>query len=476
MSSTLIRPSSVVIPAGGIYTPSSGPAFITGASADGTYFVDQYGQPRLMVGEDIWDIIINAGRWNGGDWQADIDGYLSDRTAQGYNAAEVEMFSTNAPGSSYVFTDGRDWDGAYPFSSTTDPTTTPVEAFWTRRDYFFSAGVANGWTCVMSASTALLDWPGCWLTSWSTAQWTAYGTMLANRYKDTPGILWITGDDYFGDFDTQLNAWRTALRAGGDSHPISIQNQQETTSRYAFNPTHSADPNSFDIHAEFNWVYTYNPSYNGVTYAQQYEPSVSDDIQGQIPVVWGDGFYLGSGTTGGQTDVRLERQNIWWALSSGAAGFTTGDNVIYQWGSTAAGLVTTGTFYTAVMLAIVTAFTSLPGWYKLVSDWNSQLVTAGRGTRIADTSTGSGGYDANTDNYVSASRAADSSLAVIYCAQAFSITIDESQMASGYTVTWIDPVDGTQTSGTPGTTYNSGTAKGSNSAGDPDWVLVLRAP
>jgi hypothetical protein len=454
----------------------TGPAFITGASSDGTYFTDQYGQPRLFVGEDIWDIIINAGRWNGGNYQADIDAYTASRAAQGYNAAEVEVFSTNAPGSSYVFTDGRDCDGSWPFNGSTDPATTPNATFWARRDYFLSSCAAQGITVVFSASTALLDWAGCWIKSWTTAQWTAYGTMLGGRYKNTPNILWITGDDYFGDCDTQLNAWRTAMRAAGDNHLISIQNQQETTSRYAFNPAHAADPNSFGIHAQYNWVYTYNPSYNGITYAQQFEPSASDDVQGQIPAVWGDGFYLGSGTGAGQTDVRLERQNIWWALSSGAAGVSTGDNVVYQWGSTAAGLVTSNSFYSSVMPAITTAFKALPGWQKLVSDWNSALVTAGRGTRATDTATGSNGYIDNTDDYVTASLAADGSLAVIYCAKAFSITIDQTKMASGYTVTWIDPVNGAQSSGTPGSTYNSGTAKGSNSAGDPDWVLVLKGP
>ncbi len=449
--------------------------YITGASSDGTYFTDQNGQPRLLVGEDIWDIIINAGEWNGGNYQADIDAYTASRAAQGYTAAEVEMFSTNAPNSTYVFDDGRDNEGSWPFNGSTDPTTTPNATFWARRDYFLSSCAAQGITVVFSASTAALGVTGCWIRSWTTTQWTAYGTFLAGRYKNTPNILWITGDDYFGDRDTELSAWLTALRAAGDTHLVAIQGFQETTSRFAYNPTHSADPLSFCVNSQYDWVYTYNPSYNGVTYAQQFEPSGSDVVQGPVPPVWGDGFYLASGTAAGQTDVRLERQLIWWALSSGAAGFSTGDNEVYTWLSGSAALVTSKTFYSAVMPAITGAFRNLPGWQKLVSDWNSALVTAGRGTRSADTSTGSGGYDANTDNYVSASRAADGSLAVIYCAQAFSITIDQSKMAAGYTVIWIDPVNGATSAGTPGSTFNSGTAKGSNSAGDPDWVLVLQA-
>jgi hypothetical protein len=453
--------------------PSVAPPVITGSSADGTYFIDQYGSPRLLVGEDIWDIIVNGGRWNG-NFNADIGAYTASRAAQGYTAAQVEMFSTNVPNSTYVFDDGRDWDGTWPFAGSTDPTTTPNPAFWARRDYFLSSCAANGITVVFSASTAGLSVAGNWILGWSTAQWQAYGTFLANRYKNTPNILWITGDDYFGEKDTQLSAWLAALRAAGDTHLVAIQGYQETTSRFAYNPTHSADPLSFCVNSQYDWVYTYNPSYNGVTYAQQFEPSGSDVVQAPVPPVWGDGFYLASGTGSGQTDVRLERQNIWWALASGAAGFSTGDNEVYPWLATAPALVTSKTFYSGVIPAITGAFRNLPGWQKLVSDWNSVLVTAGRGTRATDVATGSNGYIDNTDNYVAASFAADGTLAVIYCAQAFSITIDQAKMAPGYTVTWIDPVNGAQTAGTPGSTYNSGTAKGSNSAGDPDWVLVLQ--
>jgi hypothetical protein len=63
---------------------------------------------------------------------------------------------------------------------------------------------------------------------------------------------------------------------------------------------------------------------------------------------------------------------------------------------------------------------------------------------------------------------------VIYSGKALNITIDQSKMAAGYTVTWIDPVTGATFAGTPGSTYNSTTARGNNSAGDPDWVLVLK--
>jgi hypothetical protein len=67
-----------------------------------------------------------------------------------------------------------------------------------------------------------------------------------------------------------------------------------------------------------------------------------------------------------------------------------------------------------------------------------------------------------------------SPLAVIYCAQAFSITIDQSVMAPGYAAYWVDPASGAKSPATAGSAYSS-SDPGNNSAGYPDWVLVLQA-
>lgn len=457
---------------------ATGPAVITTSSSDGGYFVDQYGSPRLLVGEDNWSLLANGGAW--GTYTTVWSSYFTSRQAQGYNAIEVSWASFSNPNVAFVHTDGADWDGTYPFATTNDPTTTPNSTFWTRRDEFFAMAASHGFTVVCNISTPSLDLtPAPAQRSWTTAQWQAFGTFVGNRYKDTPNILWIVGDDYFGEVDAGMTAMLTNIRAAGDTHLISIQLYQEGTSRQDLS-TLTKDPLDFSKRAQFEWMYSYNVTYDGIEKGQNYAPTVADDVQHQVPTVWGDGFYLASGTSG-STDVRLERQMIWWALSTGACGFTTGDNEIWPWASTSAGFVTSKSFYNTVIPAIASAFSALPNWHLLAPDTSNTLVTAGRGTKLGPITSGGGGtpYIGNTDNYVTASRTPDtgsgSSLAVIYCAQAFSITIDQSKMAAGYTVTWIDPVSGATSAGTPGSTYNSATAKGNNSAGDPDWVLVLKS-
>ena len=82
-------------------------------------------------------------------------------------------------------------------------------------------------------------------------------------------------------------------------------------------------------HAEFNWCYDYCQSYNTVIPAKL--ESTGTGFNGTIPCIWGDGYYIDTGTTGGTTNRHLERNNIWWALSSGASGFSIGDGPIYRW-------------------------------------------------------------------------------------------------------------------------------------------------
>jgi hypothetical protein len=455
---------------------AAGPAFLAGISGDGTHFTDQRGQPLMVVGEDVWDIIINGGRWNG-NFNTDIDGYTATRGGQGYNLAEVQMFSSNYDGADYVFTDGRDWDGTWPFAGSTDPTTTPDPAFWARRDYFFSSCAARGITVLMNASTASLGIAGCWIRSWTTTQWQAYGTFLAGRYAATPNLLWITGDDYFGDRDTELSAWLAALRAGGDTHPGSIQLYQEGTSRYdLFTGAH--DPLPYGANAQFDWVYTYAPTYIGIIDACTKEPGPSDVVQGRIPAIWGDGTYYGDGTPGGNTSTQLQRNLTWWALSSGACGISIGRNGIWEWTSSSAGFVSSdpiGNFMTAQIPAIKAAFSGLPGWQQLLPDAASTLVTSGRGTPSAPLASGGSAtpYTGTSDAYVTAAYVPGGSLAVIYLSHAGTIGIDESVMQPGYSAFWMDPASGVLAGTAAGPSY---TSSGTNSAGDADWVLILKGP
>jgi hypothetical protein len=233
--------------------------------------------------------------------------------------------------------------------------------------------------------------------------------------------------------------------------------------------------------AQFNFVYSYNAAYFAVEKAYL-ESS-------PVPVIWGDGYFYQGGNSGsyqGGTGAfaydHAVRQDAWHAVSSGARGWVNGSEGIWQYQSTALADSALEWWYVHNAGAIRAFVESLPGWHTLVPDTSSALVTGGRGTHASSLSSGGGGgqYEvAFTDSYVTASRGPDggsgASLALIYMSHGSTITIDQTKMASGYTATWVDPVTLATSAATPGSTYNS-TAKGSNSAGEADWALVLQAP
>ena len=469
----------------------SGPAYIAALAGSGVngYFTDQYGQPRILRLEQAWALPPNAGEWNGGNWQSDMNTYFSARSSQGYTAWFGAAWSDNHLDSTSL-SGGRTWDGIYPIVvngtpgkiTTGSETITLNNSFWTRIDYLFTTARSYGITCflVMGLQYDFTGSPNIWYNL-STTQAHTFGQLMAARYPQSsyPNVFWFFGDDGTGGQDTYFTQMLAGLQAGGDTrYPVSIEQYPETSSHIEFDNGAVFIPGGFGMtSATYNWVYTYDPMYLGV------EDTYTEAGTTLLPVVWGDGWYYGDNSVDQNTADYTIRRGTWWALASGSRGFnntsgpTTGGE-IWQWQSGAVAALTSdpnGTWCTSVAGTVTSYFTSLPGWWKLIPDTGNALVTAGRGTRGSNSAPGFNAPNYGDSNtYVAASRVADGSLAVIYCRQHYSITIDQSKMAGGYSAAWVDPATCAVTSTTAGSTYNS-TGQGNNSAGNPDWVLVLRA-
>jgi hypothetical protein len=452
-------------------TAASGVTCVTALKAAGSsYFVDQNGNPKLILGDECWGLPSNAGRW-GGTWQSDFDGYLTARQNQGVNVLYTQMLGTTILGG--VSDDCRTWDGVKPFALDASGAyilSTLNETFWQRADYLISHAAARGITVFLNLGSNGAFGTTCLGGSHTTTDWRSYGAAMGNRYKSSPNIIWMIQDDYAGGLEDANSAILSGLRSTGDVHPISIENNEQSTSRTemaagGIGPTVSGAWGANN--AQFNFVYSYMRSYFNVEYAYS-EPSPMTVIQGDGP------FYDFS------TD-QFFRSWLWWAYSSGARGVILGSangavGYVWQWASGSLAQVQTGdTFFVGGQAnQIRAAVEGISGWQNLLPDLTSQLVTAGRGTRYR--------YDGIwnesaqlADNYVTASLTSDGSLALIYMSHASAITIDESKVggAGNYNATRLDPASGTKTSVTAGTSYNSG-SWGSNSAGGADWVLVLQ--
>lgn len=458
-------------------------AYITGLAGTGAgYFADNTGRPRLVWGDAVWALPGNAGRWNGGNWQADYDTFIATRAAQGFTALYGKPIGTTQSGC--INDMGSTFDGLYPFAGTTGangqsgavPSSGLAANFWARIDYFLNSALASGITVFLNATGYSSDWAAgtTWASGLSNTEKQAYGTALGTRYAAQANLIWNIEDDYFGDVDTSLNSFLTGLRGAGDTHIIAIENMPESTSRF----TLDASPSTCawgNTNASYNFTYSYNQEYYGVERA--YAES------SPITVLQGDGYFYqgGSSYAGGSGAFaydRAFRQAAWWALASGARGKIHGSESIWQWQSTALAASSSDWWYVNNALAIRTAVESLTGWHLLIPDTASALVTGGRGTRASAFASGGGGgqYEVSfTSSYVAASLTADGSLALLYLPNATTITIDQSKLKAGYKAWWIDPVTGVFSSTPAGSTYNS-TAKGSNSKGDPDWALAFIGP
>lgn len=457
----------------GTGTDAMGPRVIAGLGGTGAgYFADQFGQPRMVLGDAAWGLPCNAGRWSSGAWQADFDAYFATRGSQGFTVLYTEPMGTVHVGG--INDDARTFDGLVPFQggSLGNPSSGLTAAYWARIDYMLASAAAQGITVFMNAIGYNSDFQSNGpLAGKSATEFGAFGTALGGRYKNTPNLIWMVADDYFGGSDTEISAFLTGLRGAGDSHPIAIENYAESTSR-ADLP--GGTPPAWGLaNAQFNFCYSYNVTYFGI------EKAYLETLP--VTVIQGDGyFYQGDsvyqGGTGAFAFDRGVRQDAWHALSSGARGYIVGDEATWQWNSTAQASAAVAWFHQNNTANIRTLMESLPGWHLLVPDTSSALVTSGRGTHATGFSSGGGGgqYEvATTDSYVTASLVPDGSLAVIYMSHAGTIGIDQTKMASGYTAWWVDPVTGAKTSTTAGSSYNS-TAKGNNSRGEADWVLVLQ--
>jgi Protein of unknown function (DUF4038)/Putative collagen-binding domain of a collagenase len=456
-----------------------GPAFLTQVLGSGTgkYLADQFGQPWLCRGDSLWALVNNAGYAGGATtWQSDITLYFSTRAAQGYNAVVIDCLCSYYEGLTLNYPDGSTWDNVHPWSGSIG---TLNNTFWTRFDYCITQAALYGFTVFLNpADTYAFIESGAALVGMTGAQATSYGTALAARYATAPNIVWLFGNDYGGSYDTQYANILTALRAGGDTHLVTVENLTEGDSR--FSDYTNAVWSFGTAHADFNAVYSYGGCYPCINYA--YAES------SPLAVLLADGWYDQTGTATAPAAARdFMRLLTWWSLSSGSRGYIYGDQSLISWNPHTD--LTTIPFATTDLNLIWNAYAALPGWHQLVPDTSSALVTAGRGTALpvfaSNTSNsytgipGGGNLGSARSYYVTASINPAGTLAVIYLPDATGtqnggpISVNGALMHAGYTAWWMDPATGALTSATIASTYSH---SGANSQGGADWVLVLRYP
>ncbi len=420
-------------------------AFIGGISANGRYFVDQGGAPFLVRGDSPWSMFLKLS-------PSEMDIYLANRVGYGCNLLLASMIGATANGG--PSDSGATYDGIVPFTGG-NPTTFNA-TYWARMDSYIAKARDLGITLMIYPMDGWNTLGGCVFdpASVNTTQCQTYGQTLATRYLSYPNLIWAFGGDYpeSTPINNLFNACLTGIRAAGDSRPASVQLMYETS---------ESDNSAFwEPKVNYDWVYTYRVTYKGMQDGYNHTWSGSPTTR---PALFGEGVYEGS-TDGNHpgSDSNIRRQAAW-ALTSGSPGELSGQEGVWNFFSDWQDRL--DTTLADQLKAIRDTFEGI-AWWKLVPDDANQLVTAGRGTRIT---TDSATYPAG-NTYVTAARAADGSLAVVYLPNAASaITVDMTKINAHPTATWIDPTTGAATATTPASSYS----RGNNAAGNADWLLIL---
>jgi hypothetical protein len=444
-------------------TGGSGPNYPIVASSNRRYLVDQSGAPVLLMGEGAAQMLAQR-------LPSVVTTYLDDRKAHGFNALWVHVVANNQDGAN---ANGLTDDGIAPFTGTLSSgtcdsgpcydLTTPNPAYFTRLDQILNIAAAHGMVVFLDAMEndsflQLYEANG-------DSRMTAFAQYLVNRYKSFPNIVWMTGNDFqtwnSSSTDNQLALDVMSTIAGSDSSHLQ-------TTELNYNISGSLDDTLLVPYTSLAAAYTYYPSYYEVL--RQYNSSART-----APVYLIEGYYeglsYGNLNPNSATNLMLRKVPYWTMLAGGLGGYFYGS----KWYTFASGWQSGIDTLAVTQLGFWKAlFTSLP-WYNLVPDQSHTIVTAGYGTP-----SGNGTGNIQTDAYVTTASTPDGRLVLAYLPASTTVTVDMTKLSSTVTARWFDPTSGAYTavsgSPLPNTGTRNFTSPGNNSGGDPDWVLILRAP
>ena len=429
------------------------------SSTNPRILVDQNDVPFMVAGDSPHGLFANVST-------AGAAALIADRAARGMNSLWVNLICIRpVEGRS----DASLVDGTKPFTKTIPGTsfydlTTPNEAYFAHVDEIVRMAQTKGIVLMIDPletagwlPTALANGPD---------RGRRYGQYLGNRYKHFTNIIWLNGNDFQKWSVASNDAAITAVALGiQQEDPGALQ-----TVELNYQASCSLDDPNWAPIVGLNWAYTYYATYAEVL--RCYNQS------SKIPMIMGEANYeydkQGDEDGGSPFVLRLQE---YWTMLSGASGQVYGNKYTWRflpgWQDY---LNSPGVIQFGYMENLFGA----RKWYDLVPDQKHTFVTDGYGRFI---STGPPATPTRArfadNNYVTAAMTPDGTLGMAYLPQGGTITVAMSKLQQGVNARWFDPTDNTfqAIAGSPFSNRQKHrfTPPGKNSAGDPDWVLVLEA-
>jgi hypothetical protein len=405
------------------------------------YLVDAAANPFLLHGDTAWSLIVQLTR-------EDVDVYLDDRRARGFNTLLVNLlehkFANRAPQNVY---------GQAPFLVPGD-FSTPNELYFAHADWVLRRAAEKGFLVLLVP--AYLGYGGGdegWyqeVVASGATKLRNYGRYLGQRYQDFTNILWTHGGDYNPPHKDVVRAIVDGIRAYDTRALHSAHGAPETAAVGHWGG---------EAWLKVNNIYTYRTVYSVAL--QQYERPES------LP------FFLIESTyenADGISEQGLRTQS-YHALLSGAMGQVFGNGPIWYFNASG--------FFPSVSI----------NWRQALNSHGSQSMTQVRHlfaprrwwTLEPDSkhTTLTGGLRNDKDRAVAA-RASDRSFAIAYMPSVRTVTVNLGQLAGPRVkAQWYDPANGTYSMvvGSPFPASGSQTFRpiGNNTSGYGDWALVLES-
>lgn len=272
-------------------------------SGDRTHLVDAEGRPFLLVGDTAWSLVAQLDRDS-------VDVYLADRQRRGFNAIIVNLieakFATRAPATR---------TGVAPFLGATLDFTRPNPAYFDWARECVAAARRRG--IAVFLCPAYLGWGGGdegffkAIARQGPEVLRGYGRFVAERFADSPNVVWMPGGDY-----TMPAGERWAV----DELAQGIR-ERDTVRLMTGHAGQASPRTAFGAPAwlQIDNTYSYEPALWKVLRADAArEP--------RLPVFLSETVYEGEHDA---TPEQVRRQ-AWWAMLAGHCGQFFGNNPIWH--------------------------------------------------------------------------------------------------------------------------------------------------
>ncbi len=433
------------------------------------------GKPFLWIGDTAWELFHKLNR-------EEATEYLENRAAKGFSVIQAVVLAEN---------DGLRTPNSYgeiPFINL-DPTQ-PNEKYFEHVDFIVNKAEELGLVIGMLPTWGdkiFSENPGAGPVVFSKKNAAVYAEFLGNRYKDKP-VVWILGGDRNIANNEVLEIWREMAaglqRGDGGKHLITYHPRGGVSSSKTLNQEEWLDFNMYQSgHGQrYNNVYDYarndlslvpkkptvdgEPAYEDIAvkfwdYMNFSKPStqrVPDDVLDRNHLIKDKSFFKD-----GFFDAHDIRVHAYWDFLSGAAGYTYGNNAIWQMFKKGGEVAIPCLYDWRESMNCPGAFDLMhvrtlleDRFYKIIP--NQQLVASKIG----------GG-----ENYIAAATSTDNSFALVYLAKGQLVQVNMDLLPGKTRASWFNPRNGFKKE--IGTFRNEGIKDftAPSSGNENDWMLLF---